>query len=123
MKCSIGDLPLVQDTEDFVSREVIWGANEVSVTEIHTQIDVAPLLKGLPDDQCQCPHWGYMLKGQMRATIGDQEEIFNEGDLYYLPPGHSVVLEAGSKYIEWSPTVEVEKTRKVISQNLEALNR
>jgi hypothetical protein len=21
--------------------------------------DATPLLKGLPDDQCQCPHWGY----------------------------------------------------------------
>jgi len=21
-------------------------------------LDATPLLKGLPDDQCQCPHWG-----------------------------------------------------------------
>jgi hypothetical protein len=25
--------------------------------------DIAPLLKGLKDDLCQSPHWGYMLAG------------------------------------------------------------
>src|SRR5664279_1990966 len=24
--------------------------------------DMAPLLVGLPDDHCPCPHWGYVLK-------------------------------------------------------------
>src|SRR5436305_9781490 len=28
-------------------------------------IDHRPLLKGLPDDQCQCPHWGYVFKGEL----------------------------------------------------------
>ena len=22
------------------------------------EMDAAPLLKGLPDDRCHCPHWG-----------------------------------------------------------------
>jgi len=28
--------------------------------------DLRPLLHGLEGDLCQCPHWGYMLKGTLR---------------------------------------------------------
>jgi len=24
--------------------------------------DLAPLMKGLPDDLCSCPHWDYVIK-------------------------------------------------------------
>ena len=27
--------------------------------------DLAPLFEGLPDDRCQCPHWGYVLRGKL----------------------------------------------------------
>jgi hypothetical protein len=30
--------------------------------------DLRPATKGLPDDLCNCPHWGYMLKGRVRIT-------------------------------------------------------
>ena len=29
-------------------------------------VDATPLFKGLPDDMCQSPHWGYILKGRVR---------------------------------------------------------
>ena len=25
--------------------------------------------KGLPDDRCQCDHWGYLFKGSFRVTL------------------------------------------------------
>ena len=51
-------------------------------------IDATPLLKGLPDDRCQCPHWGYVVKGRMTMRFGDREEVFEAGDAFYAPPGH-----------------------------------
>ena len=33
----------------------------VNFTSIRENSDLAPLLKGLPGDSCQCPHWGYMI--------------------------------------------------------------
>ena len=30
----------------------------VNFVSFRQDIDATPLLKGLPDDQCQCPHWG-----------------------------------------------------------------
>ena len=49
-------------------------------------MDATPLLKGLPNDECQCPHWGYVLKGRLRYRVGDREEVFEAGDAFYLPP-------------------------------------
>jgi hypothetical protein len=55
--------------------------------------DFSPVLKGLPDDLCQCPHWGYVLKGTLHLRYKDgHEEIARVGDLWYTPPGHTADL-------------------------------
>jgi quercetin dioxygenase-like cupin family protein len=45
------------------------------------------LLKGLPDDRCQCPHWGYVFKGKMTARYADRDEVYEAGDAFYTPVG------------------------------------
>src|ERR1700750_2857256 len=52
------------------------------------EIDSTPMLKGLPGDQCICPHWGYVLKGQVTFTVDGVEEVYGPGDAFYIPPGH-----------------------------------
>ena len=54
--------------------------------------DLRPATKGLPDDLCPCPHWGYMLKGRMRVTYADREEVLEAGDLFYMPAGHTPLV-------------------------------
>ncbi len=49
--------------------------------------DLAELFKGLPDDRCQCPHWGVVLKGKLKFTSDDGETIIGAGEAYYVPPG------------------------------------
>ena len=39
----------------------------VNFTSIREDSDLAPFLKGLPGDSCQCPHWGYMIAGRLTA--------------------------------------------------------
>jgi hypothetical protein len=63
-------------------------ATPVSFTSVHEDIDATPLMKGLPDDRCQCPHWGYVFKGKMTARYADRDEVFEAGDAFYTPPGH-----------------------------------
>jgi hypothetical protein len=60
----------------------------VSFTSLLQDIDATPLLKGLPDDRCPCPHWGYVLKGKMTARYAERDEVFEAGDAFYTPPGH-----------------------------------
>jgi hypothetical protein len=81
--------------------------------------DLAELFKGLPDDHCQCPHWGVVLKGKLKFTSAVGEEtIIEGGEAYYVPPGHLPFLYAGTEVIEFSPTDALNQTLEVIEKNM-----
>ena len=66
-------------------------------------------------------HWGYVLKGKVSVQIaGRGEETFEAGDAYYVAPGHTPVLHAGTELVEFSPTVELQKTMDVVTKNIES---
>lgn len=90
--------------------------------ERYTQdADPAPLFKGLPDDRCQAPHLGYVLEGKVKFTFADgHEEVYEAGDAYYAPPGHTPYLYAGSEVVEFSPSAELRQTVEVVTRNMEA---
>jgi hypothetical protein len=69
--------------------------------------DIAPLLRGLDDDACHAPHWGYMLAGQVVASFVDgSESTCSTGEIFYWPPGHSVRVVDDAEVILFSPQVE-----------------
>ena len=69
--------------------------------------DLAPLLRGLEGDLCQCPHWGYVLQGAITTTYTTgEEETAKEGDLFYWPPGHTVKADEDTEMILFSPQHE-----------------
>ena len=69
--------------------------------------DIAPLLKGLEDDLCQSPHWGYMIEGEVTITYTNgEEEVIAAGDLFYWPPGHTVKVGKDAEIILFSPQEE-----------------
>jgi len=89
--------------------------------ETYTQdTDAAEMFRGLPDDRCQCPHWGYVIKGKVAFRTADGEETFEAGDAYYVGPGHTPVLYAGTEVVEFSPTKELQQTVEVVTKNMEA---
>jgi mannose-6-phosphate isomerase-like protein (cupin superfamily) len=83
--------------------------------------DLTPFFKGLPEDRCQCEHWGYVIKGKVTFKSGDAEETFAAGDAYYVPPGHTPVLYAGTEVVEFSPTEALQHTLDVVTRNMEAV--
>jgi hypothetical protein len=86
--------------------------------------DMSPLFKGLPDDACQCPHWGTVVKGKLiyRYTDGTEDTI-TAGEAYYTKPGHTPTLFAGTEVVEFSPTDELAKTMEVVLKNVEAMGQ
>jgi hypothetical protein len=48
------------------------------------------------------------------------EELFEAGDAYYVGPGHTPVLYAGTEVVEFSPTEELGRTMEVVTKNMEA---
>lgn len=115
------DLPVTIEEDGIVIREAEWGDVHVGHETYHTAFDVGPLMRGLPDDLCQCPHWGYVITGRMRVRYRDREEVVEAGSAYYLPPGHAPVMEAGTELIEFSPKEAYQQTAEVATQNLLAL--
>lgn len=93
----------------------------VNFVSFKADIDGTPLVKGLPDDRCQCPHWGYVFKGRLTFRFADREEVFEAGDAFYLPPGHIPIAEAGSEYVQFSPTDELRATEEVIMKNVQKM--
>ena len=91
-----------------------------SFTSFLADMDPAPFFQGLPDDRCQCPHWGYVVKGKMAFRFADREETYEAGDAFYAPPGHTPVMFAGAEVVEFSPTGEMAKTMEVVNRNLAA---
>ena len=86
--------------------------------ETHTaDADLAELFRGLPDDRCQLPRWGYVLEGMITFRFSDREETYVAGDAYYVPPGHTPVHYAGAEIIEFSPTDELSETIPVVMSN------
>jgi hypothetical protein len=65
--------------------------------------DDAELLKGLPDDRCPCPHWGYLLAGKLTVRYTRHKEVVHAGEVYYMAPGHTMAAAAGTVLIEFSP--------------------
>lgn len=70
-------------------------------------VDTTPLFQGLEGDQCQCPHWGFVLSGQLTAIDGEgKRETVKTHDLFYWPPGHNVKVDADAEIVMFSPQHE-----------------
>jgi hypothetical protein len=70
-------------------------------------VDTTPLLAGLKGDHCECPHWGFVLRGRLTTTdAGGVQETVATNDLFYWPPGHNVKVEDDAEIIMFSPQHE-----------------
>lgn len=104
-------------SEVAIWREAEWGEMRVGYETYLSDFDDAQLLKGLPDDRCQCPHWGYLLAGRMTVRYADHDEVVNAGEVYYMAPGHTMTAEAGTVLIEFSPKKEFKKLTEIAEKN------
>jgi hypothetical protein len=94
----------------------------VNFTSFREDIDATPFMKGLPDDRCQCPHWGYIVNGTMTFRYADREEVFEAGDAFYAPPGHVQVGNApGTEIVLFSPAEELSKTEAIMMKNMQEM--
>jgi hypothetical protein len=70
-------------------------------------VDTTPLFVGLDGDLCQCPHWGFVLRGEFTTTDAEgARETVTANDLFYWPPGHNVQVNADAEIVMFSPQRE-----------------
>ncbi|HET8629856.1 MAG TPA: hypothetical protein VFL91_20745 [Thermomicrobiales bacterium] len=103
-----------------VSRQGAWGEMNIVLERAPGGLDTAPYFRGLPDDRCQCPHWGYVVRGRLRVRYADREEVLVAGDAYYLAPGHTTYTEEATELVEFSPLGAYQRTMAAVARNVAA---
>ncbi|MFF9284904.1 cupin domain-containing protein [Streptomyces griseosporeus] len=106
----------VQEFGPVIDRREEMSGYSVEFVSFGADADLDGPLQSLPGGACQCPHWGYVIAGRMRAVLGDQEEVYQAGDAFYLPPGHRPYVDAGTELLQFSPTDELARTEQAIAE-------
>ena len=112
------DAANVMEVEGYEGRFGELAGYTVGFETYTADADLSELFKGLPDDHCQCPHWGVVLKGRLKYMSPHGDTIIEAGEAYYIPPGHVPYLYAGTEVVEFSPTKELQETLAVIEKNM-----
>ena len=113
--------PNVQDFGPAVDRSGDLDDITVDFVTIKETHSLAPLLRGLPADSCQCPHWGYLLAGKITVSYADREETYRAGDAFYMTPGHVPAAEAGTEFVQFSPKEQLAETMAAMMANAQAM--
>ena len=109
--------PVIERSEDL-------DGYSVNFLTFREDFDTTPLLRGLPDDRCQCPHWGYVVSGEVTFSYADRDEVFSGGEAFYTPPGHIPVKHApGTELVMFSPAEELAVTEAAMQRNMEAMQQ
>ena len=121
MRATKDELPIMLEAGPSLVRGIDWGEMRVSVVSVPAGTDFTPLLKGLPDDRCQGPHWGYMLKGRLRIQYAWGDEVLSAGDFYYMPPGHTGIAEEDTEFLEVVPPLLHQAFLDSASRNIQLM--
>jgi len=108
MKIKTEDMTVIMQAPGSQMRAIPnCGGMTLNFNELSKGTDFTPLLKGLKNDSCHCPHWGYVLEGKILLKYDDgQEETISAGEFYYWPAGHTAIVLEDIKFLEFSPTKE-----------------
>ena len=105
----------------YIGRSIDAGDIRIAFESMPAQFppDESPF-KGLPDDRCQCDHWGYLFKGSFRVSYkdGSPDEVVSAGEAYHLRPGHFVQTIEPVEMIELSPVEEHDRTMAILARNM-----
>lgn len=117
MHTPASNLPVLFEAGPAVIRGADWGGQRALFITLAGGTDATPLLQGLPDNRCPCPHWGYVRSGRLRVVYADRTESFAAGDLYYMPSGHTIMAEEDVELIEFSPPAEYDEVIATLRRN------
>lgn len=101
------DLPVVIEDGELVVRGADHDGTTIAHFKLPAGTDLRPALKGLPDDRCPCPHWGYMLKGTLRMHTAAGSQDFSAGQVFYWAAGHAPEALEDCEYVDFSPSEDI----------------
>ncbi len=121
MKVNKNDIPVTMEAPGMKMRTLSgFGGMDANYHELPEGTDFTPLLKGLENDSCHCPHYGYILEGKFKIIYDDgKEETLESGDLFYLPPGHTAIVTENLKWVDFSPSKEHKEVLSHVGEMME----
>ena len=100
-----------------------YGGMTVAFNQLPAGTDLTPLLQGLQNNSCHCPHWGYLIDGELLIKYDNGvEETLSEGDVFYLPPGHTAIVMKDLKILDFSPEKELNEVMSHIAKKMAELS-
>lgn len=122
MKSRKEELPIALELPVATFRVGEWDNMAAAYVKLTAGADATPLLEGLHEDKCQCPHWGYMLEGAIHVRYSDgKEEICKAGEMFYWPAGHTVWVKEDTSFVEFSPLKELQHVYGHIGKKLASM--
>ena len=120
MKIRKEDLSVIMEAPGSIMRAIPdCGGITMGFNELPKGTDFTPLLKGLNNNSCHSPHWGYVLEGKILLKYDNgQDETVSAGEFYYWPAGHTAIVLENIKFIEFSPTKEYTEVITHVGQKM-----
>lgn len=95
------------------------GGYSIEILSCDVNFDLAFAYKGLPNDQCQASHVGYVVKGKFTVRMADgTERVLEGGEAFVIEPGHVVSAAALSEYVLFTPIGEARTQAAVVQANM-----
>jgi hypothetical protein len=114
-------IPVRMELPGATLRTAQWGGMTVAYAKYAKGTDLTPALKGLKNDMCQCPHWGYIISGALHLRFAEgRVEILKAGDLWYAEPGHTAWCEEDTEFIDFSPQEAFAEVIEHVQNQLQA---
>ena len=109
MRYQLNDMPVEMEVGDIHHRAFDHDGIYTRHIQLPAGTDFTPLLKGLENDHCQCPHYGYIVEGSITVRYEDgTEETNTAGDAYvFRTPAAPAQADNGVTFIEFSPTKDI----------------
>jgi hypothetical protein len=120
MKVKEGNIPVTMEAPGTIMRGISgYGGMTAAFNELPAGTDFTPVLQGLKNNSCPCPHWGYIVEGVLKMKYDNgKEETLVAGDVFYMPPGHTGIVEKDLKMIDFSPEKEMKEVMDHISMKM-----
>ena len=114
MRVAKGDVEIRMEIPGAVIRQRTGFGDVTGFAEISGEcftlsagVDTSPLFQGLEGNLCQCPHWGFVVRGQLTTTDAEgEQETVTANDLFHWPAGHNVRVDEDAEIVMFSPQRE-----------------
>ncbi len=123
MKINKKDIPVTMEAPGTVMRALPdYGGMTVCFNELPKGTDFTPLLQGLSNNSCHCPHWGYITEGKILIKYDNgEEETVSAGEVFYWPAGHTGIVQEDVKLIDFSPSKEFDEVMAHVGKKMAEL--